>query len=119
MKRLLVLVVTAALAVGLYAATAGGMQQAVTPGQFAALSKKVAALQKQVNVLKVDIHCISPVGVASFGNGTTFGYHFKQSDTSEILTSALDTISSGETAQFQMATIDPSCVSALRFHSSH
>src|SRR5436853_6080021 len=51
MKRLLVLVATAGLAVGLYATTAGGGQQAVTPGQFAALSKKVTGLQKQVKTL--------------------------------------------------------------------
>ncbi len=115
MKRFVALVVTAAVAVGLYAATAGGMQQAVTPGQFAALSKKVAALQKEVSVLKSDINCISPVGVTSFGNGTTSGYHYKQPDGSEILTTALDTTSSGETPQYQMATIDSSCISGLRF----
>src|ERR671938_319292 len=51
MKRLLILIVVAALAVGLYAATAGGGQQAVTPRQFAALKKQVVTLQKQVKVL--------------------------------------------------------------------
>ncbi len=117
MKRLLVLLVTSAVAVGLYATTAGGMQQAVTPGQFAALSKKVTTLQKQVAVLKADIGCIAPVGVASFGSGTASGYHYKQPDGTEILTSALDTIAQGETAQYQMATIDPSCISGLRFHT--
>ena len=51
MKRLIVLVATAALAVGLYATTAGGGQQAVTPGQFAALKKQVGKLQKDVKTL--------------------------------------------------------------------
>jgi hypothetical protein len=41
----------AGLAVALYASTAGGGQQAVTPGQFAALKKQVTTLQKQVKVL--------------------------------------------------------------------
>jgi hypothetical protein len=41
----------AGLAVALYASTAGGGQQAVTPGQFAALKKQVVTLQKQVKVL--------------------------------------------------------------------
>jgi hypothetical protein len=52
MKRLLALVATAGVAVGLYAATATGSQQAVTPGQFAALKKQVTQLQKRVNDLE-------------------------------------------------------------------
>ena len=55
MKRLLVLAVTAAIAVGVYAATAGGGQQAVTPKQFAALKKQVVTLQKDVKVLEASI----------------------------------------------------------------
>jgi mannose-1-phosphate guanylyltransferase len=51
MKRLLALVAAAALAVTLYAATATGGQQAVTPKQFAALKKQVTTLQKQVKTL--------------------------------------------------------------------
>ena len=51
MKRLLALVAAAGLAVALYAATATGGQQAVTPKQFNALKKQVAQLQKDVKVL--------------------------------------------------------------------
>jgi hypothetical protein len=51
MKRVLVVFLVAGLAVALYASTAGGSQQAVTPGQFAALKKQVTTLQKQVKVL--------------------------------------------------------------------
>jgi mannose-1-phosphate guanylyltransferase len=51
MKRFLALIATAGLAVGLYAATATGGQQAVTPKQFAALKKQVTTLQKQVKDL--------------------------------------------------------------------
>src|SRR5437762_14377923 len=70
MKRLLVLVATAGLAVGLYAATAGGGQQAVTPGQFAALKKTVTKLQKDVKALNSvigDCLFVQAVPVASFG----------------------------------------------------
>jgi hypothetical protein len=49
MQRLLALLLTAVLAVGLYAATAGGGQQTVTPGQFAALSKKVTKIRKDLD----------------------------------------------------------------------
>jgi hypothetical protein len=52
MKRLLALIVAAGLAVALYAATATGGQQAVTPGQFAALKKQVTQLQKRVKDLE-------------------------------------------------------------------
>ena len=51
MKRLLVTFLIAGLAVALYASTAGGGQQAVTPKQFAALKKQVATMQKQVKLL--------------------------------------------------------------------
>jgi hypothetical protein len=51
MKRVLVVFAIAGLAVALYASTAGGGQQAVTPGQFAALKKSVTTLQKQVKTL--------------------------------------------------------------------
>ncbi|HXY85828.1 MAG TPA: hypothetical protein VEH52_10130 [Gaiellaceae bacterium] len=112
MKRLLVLAVTAAIAVGVYAATAGGGQQAVTPKQFAALKKQVVTLQKDVKVLEASIACINPVGVTSFGDpvGQTAGYHYKQPDGSEIITSALDLTGPGETASAIMATIDPTCL---------
>jgi hypothetical protein len=51
MKRLLAVLLAAGLAVALYASTAGGSQQAVTPGQFNALKKSVVALQKQMKTL--------------------------------------------------------------------
>src|SRR5207249_8722802 len=97
MKRILVVIAVAGLAVALYASTAGGGQQAVTPGQFAALKKQVAALQKDVKTLKARSACLSALGIADFGDGNTSGYHFKQQDGSEILTSALDLTTETET----------------------
>jgi hypothetical protein len=52
MKRLLALIAAVGLAVGLYAATATGGQQAVTPAQFAALKKQVTQLQKRTKDLE-------------------------------------------------------------------
>ena len=51
MKRVLVVSLVAGLAVALYASTAGGSQQAVTPRQFAALKKQVTTLQKNMKTL--------------------------------------------------------------------
>jgi hypothetical protein len=120
MKRFLALAVTAAVAVGLYAATAGGTQQAVTPAQFNALKKQVTKMQKDVNLLKTFVgNCIGVVGVNQFGSpGTTgtAGYHFKQADGSEILTSALDAAAQGETPDALLATIDQQCVQARGLH---
>jgi hypothetical protein len=65
MKRLLVLVAAAALAVGLYTTTAGGGQQAVTPAQFNALKKQVVTLQKQV---KLHAQAIAVLGTCDFAS---------------------------------------------------
>ena len=52
MQRLLTLVATAGISVAIYAATATGGQQVVTPAQFTALKKQVTKMQKDVNTLK-------------------------------------------------------------------
>ena len=61
MKRLLVVLLVAGLAVvALYASTAGGGQQAaVTPGQFAALKRQVATMQKQVKTLQTQVKTLN------------------------------------------------------------
>ena len=116
MKRLLALIAVAGLAVALYAATATGGQQAVTPAQFKALKAQVTKIQKDVNTLKGFVSsCIGVVGVARFGGGTA-GYHYKQPDGSEILTSAIDVTEQGETPSALLATINSQCVSALKVH---
>jgi hypothetical protein len=117
MKRFLALAVTAIAAVALYATAAPAGQQAVTPKQFAALKKQVTTLQKDVNTLKADNACLSTVAaVASFGDNAA-GYHFKNPDGSEILTSALDLVGQGETPDFFLQEVDSRCVSAFRQHS--
>ena len=65
MKRLLVTFLVAGLAVALYASTAGGGQQAVTPKQFAALKKTVVTLQKQV---KLHEQAIIVLGTCDFNS---------------------------------------------------
>jgi hypothetical protein len=52
MKRVLVLAMVALAATALYVATAPAGQQAVTPKQFAALSKRVKALEKDNKDIK-------------------------------------------------------------------
>jgi hypothetical protein len=115
MKRLLVLVATAGLAVALYATTAGGGQQAVTPGQFAALSKKVTKLQKDVKALNSvigDCLFVQAVPVASFGT-TTEGYLYGRSDGSVVVTSALDIVSQNETPQAWLVGTTTQCAGEM------
>jgi len=115
MKRLLVLVATAGLAVALYAATAGGGQQAVTPGQFAALSKKVTKLQKDVKALNSvigDCLFVQAVSVASFGTDTE-GYAYVRADGSVIITSALDTVGPNETPAFWLVGTNTQCAGEM------
>src|SRR5262249_58817149 len=102
MKRLLVLVATAGLAVALYAATAGGGQQAVTPGQFAALKKTVGSLQKQVKTLNTVVgSClfIQAIPVARYG-GSAGGYGYAKADGfAPVLTPPPPVVAPGHTPQ--------------------
>jgi hypothetical protein len=115
MKRLALLLAAAVAAVALYATTAPAGQQAVTPAQFSALSKKVTALQKDVKTLKAAVACLAPLGVAQFGDGSTAGYHYKQPDGTEVLTSAIDAVGPNEQAGALIAVINPQCVSTSSF----
>jgi hypothetical protein len=117
MRRLLALVATAGAAVGLYAATATGGSDAVTPGQITALQKKVVALQKDMKTLKAQVGCLTAIGVIQFG-GDTAGYHYKQPDGAEILTSALDLAAQGEQPQAFIAGLDAQCVQSAFRHFS-
>jgi len=120
MKRLLVLVATAGLAVALYATTAGGGQQAVTPGQFAALKKTVTKLQKDVKALNSvvgDCLFVQAVPVASFGTDTE-GYAYVRADGSVIITSALDIVSQNETPQAWLVGTTTQCAGEMNSGSS-
>jgi hypothetical protein len=116
MKRLLVLVATAGLAVGLYAATAGGGQQAVTPGQFAALKKTVTSLQKQVKTLNTVVgSClfIQAIPVVRYG-GDTEGYVYSKADFSAgFVTTALDLPAQGDSPQAYAVGTSSDCASSM------
>jgi len=122
MKRLLVLVATAGLAVGLYAATAGGGQQAVTPGQFAALKKSVVKLQKDVKTLNSVVgSClfVQALPVARFGaSDGTQGYVYARPDATFFPTTALDLVSQGETPQAWLVGTSTDCANSMNSGSA-
>jgi hypothetical protein len=121
MKRLLVLVATAGLAVALYAATAGGGQQAVTPGQFAALKKQVTSLSKQVKTLNTVVgSClfIQALPVARYGDSTE-GYVYAKADGSAaFITTAVDLVSQGDTPQAYIVGTSADCANSMNSGSA-
>jgi hypothetical protein len=113
MKRLLALVATALLAVALYATTAQSGQQAVTPKQFAALSKKVTNLKKDVDAIgTILVSCV--MGTAIPISRYT-GYVAVDSAGATVATSALDLTNQGDTPNGYalLVNADPECVNLI------
>jgi hypothetical protein len=101
MRRVLLAAVIAIAAVALYATTAPAGQQAVTPKQFAALSKRVKALEtnnKALNAVAVAVlACVFDKGAVA--TTKTPQYHVT---------------GTGEAADFYVLTTnDPQCVDAI------
>jgi hypothetical protein len=110
MKRLLALIAVAGLAVALYAATATGGQQAVTPGQLNALKARVAKVEKRATNLE------SVIG-ACFTNAVPIsryaGYVYQNSDGSVIATTAIDVTNSGGTPGAYALDVGQQCANAI------
>jgi hypothetical protein len=101
MKRLLALLATVGIAVAIYAATATGSQQAVTPAQFAALKKQVTTLQKNLKQLTDLTNAIAfcTVGGPAVPVNTATSWH---------------TTSAGETQEFWVLTTrQADCANAI------
>jgi hypothetical protein len=98
MKRLLALIAVAAVAVALYATTAPGGQQAVTPAQFNALKKQVAKLQTTVKDLTTAAN-------------VTFACAFDKGAIAMTSSPTLHVTSTGEAASFwALTTNNADCV---------
>lgn len=113
MKRLLALVAVAGIATALYATTAGGSGQAVTPAQFNALKKQVNALVKATNALGTfTVNCVagSALPVTRYGD-----YLAADSNGHVFFTTGLDATAQGGTpnAWFVAANPDPNCINLI------
>jgi uncharacterized secreted protein with C-terminal beta-propeller domain len=98
MKRLLALIAAAAVGVALYATTATGGHQAVTPAQFAALKKQVTQLQKRTK----DLETIA---------GFTIACAFNKGAVPITTAPAMHVTATGEAPTFYaLTTIDAECV---------
>jgi ABC-type Fe3+-hydroxamate transport system substrate-binding protein len=113
MKRLLALVVTALLAVALYAATAQSGQEAVTPAQFRALSAKVTKIRKDLDAtLTVLVSCVMGTAIPI----TEYpGYVAVDSNNTTYLTTALDVTDQGDTPNGYALLVagDQACVNLI------
>ena len=116
MKRFIAIAAVGLVAVAIYAVTASGTPQVVTPKQFTALSKKVAKLQKDFNTLKtLVITCAfnEAVPVAQFGNPpANEGYDYHNPDNSAELETALD-VSATSSAQGFFLNTTSACATAI------
>ena len=111
MKRLIAIAAVGLLAVAIYAVAASGTPQAVTPKQFAALSKKVTALSRTVTTLKKELAATETcafqqaAGIAQFGSpSTNQGYVYENSDASLHLETALDLADPATAPGFMLVT---------------
>ena len=123
MKRVLAIVAAGLAAVAVYAMAAPAGQQAVTPKQFKALSKKVTTLQSELRRLE---GCLKAAPVSSFGDeqNQSEGYlYVNAQNPNGFLTSAID-FSDAAHAQTYMATTSSTCIKATKtkvvsFHTRH
>lgn len=116
MKRVLVVAAIALAAVALYAATAPAGQQAVTPGQFAALSKKVAKLRKDVDTLgTVLVNCVMyhAYSVKEYGGLSNEGYAYQFPDGHIGLETALDLAPPTDTNTAWYLAVEPQCAAQI------
>ena len=114
MKRLLVLVAVAFGAVALYAVTAPAGQQVVTPGQFAALTKRVSTLEKDLKKTSTTLSAVractivKAVPLSEYG-----GYVYQPSTGAQTTVTALDLTETGDTADYWFLTTSQACVTAI------
>jgi hypothetical protein len=128
MKHVVVLIAAGLVAAAIYAVAAPAGEQAVTPKQFAALSKKVKNLTTELRNVEACAF-VQAVPVAQFGNPTgNEGYQYANSDGTFDLTTALD-VSTASSAQAWVLVTTASCAniinagkhkhSVLSFRSHH
>lgn len=113
MRRLLVVAAAALAAVVLYTTTAPAGQQAVTPAQFSALTKKVTKLRKDLDAtLGVLAGCVmgTAIPVSQYS-----GYQAKDQNGQPIDTTALDLTEAGGTPNGYalLVSSDPACLNLI------
>lgn len=119
MKRFIAIAAACMLAVAIYAVTASGTPQAVTPKQFSALSKKVTTLTKKLNSVTKELAAVetcafvAAVPIAQFGDPTNGeGYAYQNTNHSVVLETALD-VSTTDAAQGYALVTNADCANVI------
>jgi hypothetical protein len=116
MRRVLVVAAVGLAAVVFYTTTAPAGQQAVTPGQFAALSKKVTKLRKDVNDLTtILVGCVMhhAYPVKEFGGLSDEGYQYKFPDGHVGNETALDLAQANDPNAAWFLAVEPGCAAVI------
>jgi hypothetical protein len=117
MKRLVVILAAALVAVAVYAVTAPAGPEAVSPKRVAALEKRVAKTQRDLRTLTTAVNNCLLVGaapVAQFGNNATEGYFYGNGQGQFALETAVDLVPANQQAQAAwLLGTTASCAQAL------
>jgi hypothetical protein len=121
LKRLVIVLAAALVAVAVYAVTAPAGQQSVTPREFSALQKRVSTLEKKTKALTNTLKCLNTYApLTAYGdsqNGTE-GYVYQNSSHQDGLTTAVDFTGQGDTADANVAVVNKACIGSAKFSFS-
>ncbi len=117
MKRLVIVLAAALVAIAIYAVTAPAGQE-TSSSQLISLSKRVTALEKKTRLLTQRLNCLNTYApLTAYGdsqNGTE-GYLYKpQNTTTPAVTTAVDFTSSGDTADANVAVVNTKCIGSAK-----
>jgi hypothetical protein len=120
LKRLVIVLAAALVAVAVYAVTAPAGQQSVTPRQFSSLQKRVTTLEKKTKVLTNTLKCLNEYETLSqYGDPSgSFGYAYKESDGQAGFTTAVDATAQGDPVDLYVSLVNKSCISSAKFSFS-
>jgi hypothetical protein len=121
LKRLVIVLAAALVAVAIYAVTAPAGQQ-TSSSQLISLSKRVTALEKKTKALTQRLNCFSQYApLTAYGdsqNGTE-GYLYKSpSSANPTVTSAVDFTANGDTADAAVAVVNAKCIGSAKLNFS-
>jgi hypothetical protein len=117
LKRLVIVLAAALVAVAIYAVTAPAGQQ-TSASQISSLSKRVTALEKKTKVLTQRLNCFNkyaPLTAYGDPNGTE-GYVYQNANHTTTPTTAVDFTGQNDTADANVAVVNASCISSAKLN---
>ena len=120
MKRLVIVLAAALVAVAIYAVTAPAGQQ-TSSSQLLSLSRRVKVLENKTKQLTQRLNCLNtyaPLTAYGDPNGTE-GYLYRpQNTTTPAVTTAVDFTAQNDTADANVAVVKASCIGSAKLSFS-